>query len=188
MPTGASMAKTSVISAVLCLALSGCFPFEYSVRKPALVRGIDVKQSLQVAADEMQKTDLGQGLSIWVLRDQYVTPEQAREISKLYLDHIDGMKSDFNIWHTSWAIANLYKLGDVDVKAELETAFQKAITQPERLSGLVKDAANHHINNEKITTGFIHIGGVAYARGHLVVPGNRKFLQSYEQYRKKEGK
>jgi hypothetical protein len=182
------MAKTSIIAALLGLALSGCFPYQYYSRRPALVRGVDMKQSLQVAADEMQKPNIGQGLSIWVLRDQFVTPEQASEISKLYLDHIDGMNSDFNIWHTSWAIANLYKLGDPAVKAELETAYQKAIKQPERLTGLFKSAANAHINNEKITTGFIHIGGVSYARGHLVVPGNKKFLQSYEEYRQKEAK
>src|SRR5688572_1949667 len=133
------MARTSFIFVVLCLSLGCRFPFEYSVRKPALVRGVDMNQSLQVAADQMQKTSIEQGLSIWVLRDQYVTPEQAREISKLYLDHIDSMKSDFNIWHASWAIANLYKLGDADVKAELEMAYQKAIKQPERLKGLSKD-------------------------------------------------
>ena len=116
------MAKTSIIAALLGLALGGCFPYQYYSRGPALVRGVDMEQSLQVAADEMQKPGIGQGLSIWVLRDQFVTPEQASEISKLYLDHIDGMNSDFNIWHTSWAIANLYKLGDSAVKAELETA------------------------------------------------------------------
>ena len=128
------MAKSSIISALLCMALSGCFPFQYYVRAPALVPGVDMKQSLQVAADEVQKTDIGQGLSIWVLRDQIVTPEQASEISKLYLDHIDSMKSDFNVWDTSWAIANLYKLGAADVKAELETAYQKALKQPRRKS------------------------------------------------------
>jgi hypothetical protein len=182
------MAKTSTLTALLGLALSGCFPYQYHARRPALVRGVDMKQSLKVAADEMQKRDIGQGLSIWVLRDQFVTPEQASEIAKLYLDHIDGMKSDFNVWHTSWAIANLYKLGDAAVKAELETAYQKAIQQPERLTGLFKSAANAHINDEKITTGFIHFGGVSYARWHLVVPGNKKFLQSYEEYRRKEAR
>ena len=113
------MAKTSIIAALLGLALSSCFPYQYNARRPALVWGVDMKQSLQVAADEMQKPNIGQGLSIWVLRDQFVTPEQASEISKLYLDHIDGMTSDFNIWHASWAIANLYKLGGAAVKAEL---------------------------------------------------------------------
>jgi len=122
------------------------------------------------------------------LRDQIVTPEQAREIARLYLIHIDSMKSDFNVWHTSWAISNLYKLGDAAVKAELEVAYQKAIKQPDRLTGLIKNAANNHINNEKIFTGFIHGGGMFYAHGHLVVPGNKDFLQSYEEYREKEKK
>jgi hypothetical protein len=183
------MAKTSIIAAVLGLALSGCFPYQYYVREPALVPGIDMKQSLQVATDEMQKKgDIAEGLGLWVLRDQVVTPEQASEISKLYLDHIDGMTSEFNIWHASWAIANLYKLGDDAVKAELERAFAKAIGQPNRLTGLSQSAAIAHINGQKVTTGFIHFGGVAYAHGRLVVPGNKDFLQSYEEYRKKEAK
>lgn len=182
------MAKRSIIAALLGLALSGCFPYQYYVREPALVPGIDMTQSLRVAADEMQKPDISQGLGLWVLRDQVVTPEQASEISKLYLEHIDGMNSDFNVWHASWAIANLYRLGDAAVKGELETAYRKALRQPDRLTGLFQGAAVAHINNEKVTTGFIHIGGVSYAHGHLVVPGNKKFLQSYEEYRQKEAK
>jgi hypothetical protein len=188
MPTASPTAKTSIIAGLLGLALSGCFPYQYYVREPALVPGIDMKQSLQVAADEMQRPDIGQGLGLWVLRDQFVTPEQASEISKLYLERIDGMTSEFNIWHASWAIANLYKLGDPAVKTALEPAFAKAITQPQRLTGLSQSAAIAHINSEKITTGFIHFGGVAYAHGHLVVPGNKKYLQSYEEYRQKVAK
>lgn len=181
------MVRSLFISVSLVL-LSGCFPFEYYVREPALVKGVDMDQSIHVAADQIEKTNVEQGLSIWVLRDQIVTPEQAREIARLYLIHIDSMKSDFNIWHTTWAISNLYKLGDAAVKAELEVAYQKALKQPDRLSGLIKNALNNHINNEKIFTGFIHGGGLFYAHGHLVVPGNKDFIQSYEEYREKEKK
>ena len=178
---------SSSFTALCCgLLFSGCFPFEYSVREPALVKGIDMDQSLRVAADQMEKTNVEQGLSIWVLRDQFVTVDQARAIADLYLSHIDGMKSDFNIWHTSWAIANLYRLGDDAIKAVLERAYQKAIKQPERLTGIIKNSANNHINGEKLTTGFIHIGGDYYAHRFLVVPGDKRYLQSYEEYREKE--
>lgn len=171
---------------LLCLPFSACFPFEYYVREPALVKGVDMRQSIQVAADQIKKEGIEQGLSIWVLRDQYVTVEEAKEISDLYLAHIDTMKSDFNIWHTSWAIANLYKWGDASIKAVLEPAFQKATRQPERLTGLAKNSANNLINGEKITAGFIHLGGDYYAHQCLVVPGDKTYLQSYEDFRKKQ--
>ena len=116
-----------------------------------------MRQSIQVAADQIKKEGIEQGLSIWVLRDQYVTVEEAKEISDLYLAHIDTMKSEFNIWHTSWAIANLYKWGDDAIKAVLEPAFQKATKQPERLTGMVKNSANNLINGEKITSVYAHM-------------------------------
>lgn len=160
----------------------------HHAREPALVKNVDIDESLKIAKNEIQKNDIGQALGIWVLRDQVVTPKQARIISELYLTHIDSMKNGFNIWHSSWAIANLYRLGDEAVKAELETAYQKAKKQPERIEGKQKKLANSHINGEKIVTGFIHAGGRAYAKRHLVVPGNKKYVQSYEEYLKKEKK
>jgi hypothetical protein len=157
-------------------------------QKAALVKNVNIDESLKIAKDEMEKTNVGQSLGIWVLRDQIVTPEQARTISNLYLTHIDSMKSGFHIWHSSWAIANLYRFGDDAVKAELETAYQKAKKQPERLEGNTKKIADSHINSQRIVTGFIHAGGRSYAHRHLVVPGNRKYVQSYEEYKRKEKK
>ena len=107
----------------------------------------------------MQKQSISQGLGIWVLRDQVITPAQAKTISELYLSKIDSMKSDFNIWHSSWAIANLYRFGDNAVKAELETAYQKAKKQPERIKKRnTRKIANSHINGNRTVTGFIHAG------------------------------
>jgi len=136
----------------------------------------------------MQKKSISQALGIWVLRDQIVTPAQAKIISGLYLTHIDSMKSDFNIWHSSWAISNLYRFGNDLVKAELETAYQKAKIQPERMKGNTKKLANRHINGKRTVTGFIHAGGRSYAKRHLVVPGNKRYLQSYNEYLEKEKK
>jgi hypothetical protein len=160
----------------------------HHTRGPALVKNVDINESLKISSDEMQKQSIGQSLGIWVLRDQVVNPEQAHIISDLYLTHIDSMKSSFNIWHSSWAISNLYRFGNDSVKAELENAYRKAKQQPERLQGSTKKLANSHINGERMVTGFIHFGGRSYAKRHLVVPGNKRYVQSYEEYRKKEKK
>lgn len=178
-----SSSKILLFMLPVCM-LSSCFI--YSKREPALVKNMDVDQTIRVARDEMQKTGMGQSLGIWVLRDQVVTPKQAKEISDLYLAHIDSMTSPFNIWHSSWAISNLYRLGDTTVKSVLATAYQKAKQQPERLEGEVQSIAEDHINGKKPVTGFIHLGGLFYAYGHVVAPGNKKYLQSYEEYREGE--
>lgn len=181
-----NMIRLFFIFIIPCLLLTSCFTSQYYTREPALVKNVDIQQSLKVAQDQMKKGGIDQALSIWVLRDQYVTPAQAKIISELYLANIDSMKNDFNIWHTSWAISNLYRWGNDSIKTTLETAYQKAKKQPERMKGWEKGAANSHINGEKITTGFIHFGGRYYAHGHLVVLGNKKYLQSYEEYLKEE--
>ncbi|HEX8517338.1 MAG TPA: hypothetical protein VF868_14170 [Bacteroidia bacterium] len=157
-------------------------------QKPALVKNVDIDETLKISKDEMKKKSGSQSLGIWVLRDQVITPSQARIIADLYLRRIDSMQSDFNIWHSSWAIANLYRFGDQSVKAELETAYQKAQKQPERIKGRTKKLADSHINGKRIVTGFIHAGGRAYAKRHLVVPGNKRYVQSYEEYLNKEKK
>lgn len=175
--------KTLLFILPVCL-LSSCFI--YSKQKPALVRNVNIDQTLRVAADEMQKNNMSQSLGIWVLRDQVITPEQARIISELYLTHIDSITSPFNIWHASWAISNLYRFGDTTVQAELETAYRKAQIQPQRLQGAIQSIAEEHINGEKPVTGFIHLGGLIYAFQHVVAPGNKKFLQSYEEYKGRE--
>jgi hypothetical protein len=181
------MPKLFFISCLLCLFFSSCFLSMHHKQKPALVKNVNIDESLKISKDEMQKKGIGQGLGIWVLRDQIVTPAQAHMISDLYLNHIDSMRSDFIIWHSSWGIANLYRLGNDSVKAELETAYQKAKKQPGRMIKQ-KKIADAHINGTRLVTGFIHAGGRSYAHRHLVVPGNRKYLQSYQEYLSKERK
>lgn len=105
----------------------------HHTREPALVKNVNIDESLKITKDEIKKTNTSQSLGLWVLRDQIVTPEEAKTIADLYLTHIDSMKVGFNIWHSSWAIANLFRFGDEAVKAELQTAYQKAKTQPERI-------------------------------------------------------
>jgi hypothetical protein len=162
----------------------------YNSQKPALVKGVDVDQTLLVARDEMKKTDMAQSMGIWILKDQIITPQQAKVISELYLSNLDRIVSPFNIWHAAWTISNLYRLGNDAVKAELEKAYQVAKKEPERISDDddFKGAAMDHINGKTLTTGFIHVGGMSYALDHLVVPGNPKYIQSYEEYLKREEK
>jgi len=159
----------------------------YKSQAPALVPNVDIDQTLKVAADEIKKSDMAQALSIWVLKDQIVTPQQAKTISDLYLDNLDRIVTPFNIWHAAWTISNLYRMGDVKVKEQLEKAYQIAIKEPDRIPDQddFKDAAIDHINGKQPTTGFIHVGGLFYAHGHLVVPGNKDYIQSYEEYLEK---
>lgn len=167
--------------------MSSCFLSLHHRRKPALVKNTNMDETLKISKDEMQKKNLSQSLGLWVIRDQVVTPAQAKTISELYLNKIDSMNSDFNIWHSSWAISNLYRFGDEAVKKELETAYQKAKKQPERITRKgTRRLANRHVNGRRTVTGFIHAGGRSYAKRHLVVPGNKRYLQSYEAYRQKE--
>src|SRR5688572_14351367 len=127
------MPRILLILPLFCLLFSSCFLSMHYRQKPALVKNTNIDETLKISKDEMQKQSISQPLGLWVLRDQVVTPAQAKTISELYLAKIDSMKSDFNIWHSSWAIANLYRFGNDAVKAELETAYQKAKKQPERI-------------------------------------------------------
>ena len=183
------ISKLFFILTLCCLLLSSCFTSMHHPREPALVKNVNIDETLKITKDEIKKESISQSLGLWVLRDQVVTPAQAKTISELYLSHIDSMKIGFNIWHSSWAISNLYRFGDDAVKAELEAAYQKAKTQPERIQKRgQKKIANSHINGTKMVTGFIHAGGRAYAKRHLVVPGNKKYVQSYEEYLEKQKK
>lgn len=173
-------------SLFLLLSLHSCYI--YNTQQPALVKGVDIDQSILVAQDEIRKSDVSRSLCLWMMRDQVVTATQAKTIAEMYLSHIDGMTDGFNIWHASWAIANLYRLGDASVKAALETAYQKAKKQPERITDDSKGAAEDHVNGKNLTTGFIHFGGLGYAHDHLVVPGDNRFIQSYEEYKLREEK
>jgi hypothetical protein len=174
------------LACFLVLSLNSCYM--YTTQEPALVKGVDIDQTIKVAKDEIKKTDVSRSLCIWVMKDQIVTPAQAKEISELYLHNIDSWTDGFNIWHASWAIANLYRFGNEKVKAELEVAYQKAKKQPERITDDSKGAAEDHVNGKTLTTGFIHVGGQGYAFDHLVVPGDKRFIQSYEEYKLREEK
>ena len=65
----------------------------------------------------------------------------------------------------------------------------KALTStPERPEKLMKfkDIASEHINGNKVYMGDFPSVARAYAHSHIVVPGNKNYLQSLEEYKKKK--
>lgn len=164
---------------------SGCLPYLYHERTPALIDGIDIDQTLDVAENELRHPEALSVLTIWAIRDQVVTPAQAQRISNLYLGSIGAIDSDdlrgrkFAVWHFTWAIANLYRFGDPEVRGELAYAHADAVLRVKRLG---RSFAEEHVTGETIYSGPAHAGGVAYAHNHVVVPGNGDYLQSFEEY------
>ncbi|MFW5960585.1 MAG: hypothetical protein ACOCSE_05655 [Chitinivibrionales bacterium] len=148
-------------------------------RDEVILEGIEIDPTLKIAETELELGGWGSVLTIWAIRDQHFTPDQAEEVSRLYFSHIDSLTRDFNRWHLTWAVSNIYRLGDTGVKAELDSAYSHACAYAEEMGG----AADKHVNGERIYMGDYHLGGRSYARNHLVVPGNRKYLQSIKEYK-----
>lgn len=173
------------------LAAINCFPYVYHVRdNRVLVRGIDVNATLEVARMELEEGGFDATLTLWAIRDQIVTPDNAKTISGLYFRHInkvaaekDKTAAEFGVWHLAWAISNLYRNGDSRIKAELEGAYLDATKRPESLTRF-RDIASEHVNGNKVYMGDIHGAARSVARSHIVAPGNEKYLQSLDEYKK----
>ena len=178
--------KTHLITAVLlgitAVSFQGCLWYLTHDRQQAIVPGIAIDPTLVVAEQELQEGGWGSVLTIWAIRDQFISPAQAARISELYFSHIDSLKRSFNIWHLTWAVTNMYRLGSDSVKAVLDSAGRDASRRAAHLSR----TADRFANGKKLYMGDAHIGGRIYAHRHLIVPGNKKYLQSVGEYRKKE--
>jgi PBP1b-binding outer membrane lipoprotein LpoB len=165
--------------------LSGCSYTRFtSNQKDVLIEGIDVDQSIQVAKCAMEKTNSRgkakpQTLGFWVLRAQQLNAPQAQEISTIYFEHIDSVTRSFHIWHYTWAIADMYRLGNDEVKGALMDAYSDAVIRG------IENGRKTFVDGDKLMLGFFHGGGFAAARKHLVVPGNRRFNQSAKEYLEK---
>jgi hypothetical protein len=177
--------RTWILALATTAVASGCLPYIYHDRHQVLIPGIDIDQTLDVAQAELAQGGGTSVLTIWAMRDQIVTPSQAARISDIYLEHIDEVDRPdtpartFQVWHLTWAIANLYRLGGDGVKASLEPAYRDAAARVEVLD---MKAAHLHFSGEKLYMGDAHGGGRAYAQSHLVVPGNKDYLGSFEEY------
>ncbi len=171
---------------LLFLFLLNCFPYVYYNQNQVLIKGVDIDQTLDIAIVELNKGGFGSPLTVWVIRDQIISKENASRISKIYFDYINNL-DEFNTWHFAWAISNFYRNGNEEIKKELESAYLDAKKRPESLKKY-KKIANEHINGNKIYMGNIHGLGKSYAKNHIVVPGNKYYIQSYDEYIKKNSK
>ena len=178
---------------LLPLFLLGCFPYVYYSQDRVLIPKVDVPATLEIAEIELAEEGFDATLTIWAIRDQVITVEQARTISQLYFRYADRIASqpnrrnaDFGTWHLTWAIANLYRNGSAGVRTELKSAYLDAKERPKKLKHF-KGAAEAHVNGQRIIMGDIHGFARAFARSHVVVPGNPRYLQSLQQYLKTKG-
>lgn len=179
--------KTSLL---IPLLLFGCFPYVYHTQDRVLIKGVDIGASLEIARTELEEGGFDATLAVWAIRDQIVTADDARTISALYWDYIDSVAAekdrttaDFGVWHFTWAISNLYRNGNDSIRKELESAYLDARRRPEGLKRF-KGAAAEHVNGRKIYMRDVHALARSFARSHVVAPGNRKYLQSLDDYRK----
>lgn len=162
----------------------------FNNQQAVLIDGIDFEQTLKIAAEELTSDYATAELTIWALRDQVITPDVAKTIADLYLNNIDKLYDakaftliDWNhaVWHFAWAVANLYRNGDDAVKAQLQVAYEDAITRPKTLEKF-ELAATDNVLGHDILMGDAHDMGHAFALGHIVVPGDPEYVQSYQDY------
>ena len=181
------------LSSILPLCFVGCFfPYVYHDQSRVLIKGIDVPATLEIARLELEEGGFDATLAIWAMRDQVVSEANAKTIAEIYFTYIDKVAAekdrataDFGVWHFTWAISNLYRNGNDSVKKELEAAYLDAQKRPDTLKRF-KDIAVEHVNGSKIYMGDIHGPARAFARAHIVAPGNEDYLQSIDEYKKKK--
>lgn len=162
------------------VGLTGCLGFPHD-RSKVLLEGVDIDQTLKIAEMEIDKGTIGCVLGVWAIRDQVITPSQAARISDLYFSRIDSVYWSFNYWHLTWAIADFYKNGNDSTRTVLQKAYHDAKERADYLGGL----ADRFVNGDKLYMGDVHALARRYAETHVVVPGNPKYLQSFEEYLKK---
>lgn len=164
-------------SMVFLSSISGCMRYLSHNRNDVLLEGIDIEQSLQVAEYELNRGKTGASLTIWAMRNQLFNESQAETISNLYFNHVDSLRK-FDVWHITWAVSDIYRLGSSSIRTVLDSAYKDASKRAQNSHRL----ANRMANSEKVYMGDAHSGGRAYARKHLVVPGNIRYLQSFDEF------
>jgi hypothetical protein len=171
-----------IILMLIVFSFTGCLRYLTHDREKVLLQNVDIDQTLKIAEMELKKHTWGCILGIWVIRDQILTAEQASKISDLYFSNIDSLKQSFNIWHLTWAISDAYRNGDESVRSVMQKAYDDARARAKKLGG----AADKHVNGDKLYMGDAHSLGRRYAQLHIVVPGDKRYLQSFEEYLKKQ--
>lgn len=173
-------------SFILLIFMISCMRYLTDNREDVLLENIDLDQTLKIAEIEMeqQSGSFGTSLPIWIIRDQYFNSSQAKVVKKLYLKHINTLEKKFDIWHLTWAISNMHRLGSDSVKLVLDEIVIDARLKAKSAGKISIKMSNPE---EKLFMGDAHGGGRGYAKKHIVVPGNRKYLQSLNEYLKEEG-
>lgn len=173
-----------IIFSTITTQIAGCYM--YHDRAEVLLNGVDVDQTLEIAELELQENKLTSVLTYWAVRDQIFTPLQAKTASNLYFKYIDKVDSEdhkaqgFSVWHLTWAVSNIYRHGDEAVKAAAADAYRDAAI---RVKNLDRKMATKHFGGEEMLMGDAHFMGRSYAKKHIVVPGNKKYVQSIDAYK-----
>jgi len=165
--------------------LNGCAYKHFTHnQKDVLIDGVDIDQSLKIAEYEAKRTKNGEikpfALGYWALRAQKITPAQAEEINRVYWETIETFKDDFNLRHFAWAIADIYRLGNDSVQTILHDAYEDAVKRS------IAIGEEKHVADSVLYLGYYHFLGWKAAKTFMVVPGNRKFTQSAEDFFEKE--
>ena len=178
------LSKYTVMMLTLAsLSVSGCY--KYHERSKVMIPNIDIAQTLEVAEQELKINKRTRANTLWAIRDQALTPEQAKRVSDLYFQYVDTIDSEtqesrgFAMWHLTWTISNIYREGDADIKDVMAEAYRDAAKRVETLNMKI---ATQYFYGEKIQMGDWHMFGRRYAKKHLVVPGNADYLQSASEY------
>jgi len=166
-------------------------PYIYvSDQQAVLINGIDWVTTMRIAEEELSSDLATAELTIWAIRDQIISPATAKKISNLYLRNISRLyhakpiamiDSHHAVWHFAWAISNLYRNGNYEVKAALQSAYDDALTRPETLPRF-RLIAIDNVLGDQILMGDAHDMARSFVRKHVVVPGNPDYIQNYEEY------
>jgi hypothetical protein len=174
----------AAVAVLLPVLVSGCMRYLTHDREKVLLEGVDIDQTLQIAEMELQDGGWGCVLGVWAIRDQVINRGQAEEVARLYRTYVPSLDRQFNVWHLTWAIADMYRLGDEQVKEALDSVYQDARARAKALHRV----ADKHANGDKLYMGDAHSGGRAYAKRHVVMPGRKGYVQSVDEYRRRKAK
>jgi hypothetical protein len=166
-----------ICSIVLIGSIMGCLRVTYDQTK-AEIEHIDIDETLKVAVYELEEGGRDEALTIWAIRDQQITEEQAEQISELYFEYTKAMKDKYSLWHFTWAISNFYRNGDETIQEILQEAYDDA----KEKATLTNSIADKYVNGNKIYMGHMHGIAHRYARNHVIAPGNERYRQSFDDY------
>ena len=82
-------ATNKIFILITITLLFSCFPYIYYNQNEVLIKGIDIDKTLDIAVIELKEGGFDSILTIWAIRDQIITPLQAKRINDIYLEYKD---------------------------------------------------------------------------------------------------